>query len=586
MRRQLNAISIKSKVMLAFVLLILLPFSVLGLYTYDQSQQFVRAQLVANSATALKQMKHTIENKIDLIESVSDSITFNYRLQEFLESPFSEDNNSLDTYFSYAAPLINYAMLFQKVNTEKISVFMNNETIPEGFGAFYHSFKAKREPWYDSFVRSGLKSAWIVRDNTVSGQTFAFVQKMISLEGNDLGFTLVEVRPSDLLATAQEPSESGQDIVIADEQGHILYPEESENPLSSLLLQTLSTGDYSMRDGRLYIGEKLKGVGLSMLMTVSQPRRANSLQAASNLVFIATMVVLLFSFYSVLKMVLRKMRTSIRQMDQAIEADFKPIPIDRRDEFGVITEKFNLLLNKVTMLMKDMIRKETMQKDAQLAALQAQINPHFIYNTLDMFSARMELAGQFEESDAMADFGKMMRYNMDGKSKFATLESEIRYLEQYMNLQKIKYGSDIELSVQVPERLLPLRVIRFLLQPVVENSIRHGFPANGLLRIGLVASLQSDDTVLLSIRDNGPGVEPARLAYLNQQFKKSDYTPANDQTRESIGLGNINERLKLFYGEEYSIRLISVEGEYAETVITIPYDAGEEDSHVQRAHYR
>ncbi|WP_139996187.1 cache domain-containing sensor histidine kinase [Paenibacillus paridis] len=586
MRRQLNAISIKSKVMLAFVLLILLPFSVLGLYTYDQSQQFVRAQLVSNSATALKQMKHTIENKIDLIESVSDSITFNYRLQEFLEGTFSEDNNSLDTYFSYAAPLINYAMLFQKVNTEKISVFMNNETIPEGFGAFYHSSKAKREPWYDSFVHSGSKSAWIVRDNTVSGQTFGFVQKMISLEGNDLGFTLVEVRPSDLLATAQGPSESGQDIVIADEQGHILYPEESENPLSSLLLQTLSSGDYSIRDGKLYIGEKLKGVGLSMLMTVSQPRTANSLQAASNLVFIATMVVLLFSFYSVLKMVLRKMRTSIRQMDQAIEAGFKPIPIDRRDEFGVITEKFNLLLNKVTMLMKDMIRKETMQKDAQLAALQAQINPHFIYNTLDMFSARMELAGQFEESDAMADFGKMMRYNMDGQSKFATLESEIRYLEQYMNLQKIKYGSEIELSVQVPERLLPLRVIRFLLQPVVENSIRHGFPAKGLLRISLVASFQSDDTVLLSIRDNGPGVEPARLAYLNQRFRKTEYTPANDQTRESIGLSNINERLKLFYGEEYSIRLISVEGQYAETIITIPYDAGEEDSHVQRAHYR
>jgi len=572
--------SIKSKVTLAFVLLILLPFSVLGLYTYEQSQRHVRAQLVANSATTLKQMKYTIENKIDLIESVGNSITFNYRLQQFLETPFNEDNNSLDTYFSYAAPLINYAMLFQKVNTEKISIYMKNETIPEGFGSFYHLSKAMREPWYDSFDRSGSKSAWIVRDNAESGQTFGFVQKMISLTGQDLGLTLIEVRPGDLLATVQASAEGRPDIVVADGQGRVRFQDDRNGFLSPPQMQALANGGPILLDDRLYISEKLKGVGLSLLLTVVQSRKANSLQAASTFVFIATTVALLFAFYSVLKMVLRKMRTSIRQMDQAIEAGFEPIPIDRRDEFGVITEKFNLLLSKVTMLMKDMIRKETAQKDAQLAALQSQINPHFIYNTLDIFSARMELAGQFEVSDALADFGKMMRYNMDGQSKFATLESEIRYLEQYMSLQKTKYGSSIVLTVQVPDRLLTLRMIRFILQPIVENSIKHGFREAESLRIVLNASLQPDDTVRLSVRDNGSGMSQRRLDYLNQRFRTSDYAPDSEQARESIGLGNINERLKLFYGERYSLRLSGAEGEFAETVISIPYDSGEEDPHV------
>ncbi|NBD25337.1 cache domain-containing sensor histidine kinase [Paenibacillus glycinis] len=581
MIRRLNAMSIKSKVMLAFVLLILLPFSALGLYTYDQSQRFIRAQLIASASTSLKQMTFTIENKIDLIESLSDSITYNYRLQQFLGSPFTGDDNSLDTYFSYAAPLINYAMLFQKVNTEKISVFMTNDSIPEGFGAFYRASKAMQEPWYAPFARSGSKSAWIVRDTPESGRTFGYVQKMVSLEGDDIGFTLVEVRPDVLLAASvQEEPGTGRDVVIADAQGRIYSPAGSADALSLPLQRKLADGGHAFRGGRLYVGERLKRVGLSVLMNVKLPRTANSWQVASNLVFIAATVVLLFAFYSVLKMALRTMRTSIRQMDLAIESGFEPIPIKRRDEFGVISERFNLLLGKITTLMKDMIRKETIQKDAQLAALQSQINPHFIYNTLDTFSARMELAGQFEVSDAMADFGKMMRYNMDGRSKFATLESEIRYLEQYMNLQKIKYGNDVELAIEVPEELLALRMIRFILQPIVENSIRHGFPANGSLRILLTACLQPSGTVLIAIKDNGPGIDQARLASLNRRFRDSDYAPRDDQTRESIGLGNINERLKLFYGEAYAIRLDSLAGEYAETTVTIPCGTGEEDNHV------
>ncbi|MDI4648452.1 cache domain-containing sensor histidine kinase [Cohnella hashimotonis] len=580
MLRYINAMSIKSKVMLAFVVLILLPFSVLGLYTYDQSQRFLRAQLIANASTTLKQITFTIENKIDLLESLSDSITYNYRLQQFLGSPFSGDD-SLDTYFSYAAPLINYAMLFQKVNTEKISVYMKNDSIPEGFGAFFRATRAMQEPWYAPFAESGAKSAWIVRDSPEAGRTYGYVQKMVSLEGADIGFTLVEVRPGDLLGTAlQENPEADQDVVIADAQGELVFPAGSAVGPPLPLQRKLADGGHAVLGGRLYIGERLDRVGLSMLMNVRLPRTANSWQVASNLIFIAATVVLLFAFYSVLQMALRTMRTSIRQMDQAIESGFEPIPIRRRDEFGVISERFNLLLNKITTLMKDMIRKETIQKDAQLAALQSQINPHFIYNTLDMFSARMELAGQFEVSDAMADFGKMMRYNMDGRSKFATLESEIRYLEQYMNLQKIKYGGDIELDIQVPVELLALRMIRFILQPIVENSIKHGFPANGSLRIVLTAGLQPERTVLISIKDNGPGIDETRLASLNRRFRDSDYAPPDDQTRESIGLGNINERLKLFYGEIYAIRLNSLEGEYAETIVTIPCGNGEEDNHV------
>ncbi|UKS26888.1 histidine kinase [Paenibacillus sp. HWE-109] len=580
MRRYLNTMSLKSKVTLAFVLLILLPFIVLGLYTYDQTQRYMRDQLIANSQMTLKQVKSTIENKIELIESVSNSITYNYRLQQFLAAPYSQANNSLDDYFSYAVPLINYAMLFQKINTEKISVYMSNETIPEGFGAFYHETKAIQEPWYDTFKHDEKKSLWVIRQSQELGETFGYMQKIISLEDRDLGFSLVDVRPSDLLDPIARIAESNRHIVLMDAQGRIRFPEGSGATDRAPSLKPPPSGSYVIHNNQLFISEPLKGLDLSMLMTITLPRSFGSLQVVTNLAFLTAMVLLLFAFYSVLKFALRKMKTSIGQMAHAIESGFEPIPNDRQDEFGVITEKFNLLLNKITVLMKDRIRQETMHKDAQFIALQSQINPHFIYNTLDMFSAKMELAGQFDVSDAMADFGKMMRYNMDNQFRFTTLEAEIRYLEQYMNLQKIKYGDNIELGIRVPDTLLPFQIIRFILQPIVENSIKHGFPQQETLRIELDISLQPDNTIRLSIHDNGPGIAPRRLLELNERFRTSAYTPSSSPLRESIGLGNINERLKLYYGEDYSIRLDSVPGQYAETILTIPYNAREEDSHV------
>ncbi|WP_204787449.1 sensor histidine kinase [Paenibacillus oryzisoli] len=543
--------SIKTKVTLAFIFFILIPFSVLGLYTYNQSQRYMQDQLLANSQTTVKQIKYTIENKIDLIESVSNNITFNYRLQQFLGEPYSSDSNSLDTYFNFAAPLVNYAMLFQKINIQKISIYTTNVSIPEGFGSFFSDQKIKKEAWYDAFMSSDQKSLWVLDTKQEDGSDiFRYMQKMISIEGYYLGITIVDVRSVDLLEPAEGPNVVNQPVyIVAENQG------------------------YTKEHSFLYVADTLKDVQQVIVMAIPLPPLLSSLQVVANLAFILTLIVLLFAFYFVLKMTLSKMKTSIKQMDLAIETGFQPIPIVRKDEFGVITEKFNILLNKITLLLADMIKKETLHKDAQLIALQSQINPHFIYNTLDIFSSKMEIAGQYDVSDAMADFGKMMRYNMDGHAKFATLQDEIRYLGQYMTLQKVKYGDSIHFRVHVPNELLSIQVLKFILQPIVENSVKHGFAKQDTLDIDIYASQESDLSIRLCVKDNGSGIEAARLEEINEQFRTSVYITKGNKDRESIGLGNINERLKLFYGENYPLQINSIQGQFAETILTLPYDA-------------
>lgn len=589
MRRIFQTMSIRRKMTLAFVAFIIIPFSVLGLYTYNQSQRYIQDQLLMNSLTTVKQIKYTIENKIDLIESVSNNITFNYRLQQFLGEPYSLEKDSLDTYFGFAAPLVNYAMVFQKVNTQSISVYMNNDTIPEGFGSFYSEQKVKQESWYGPFIASDRKSLWVQDTNRTEGtENCRYIQKMISMEGDYLGLTIVDVRLSDLLEPAKSNIAS-QPVFILNDRQKIIFRGGREIPeYPASIGPSLAKQGYARESGYLYVTDTLKGVQQSIVMAIPIPSLLGSLQIVANVVFILTCMVLLFAFYSILKMTLSKMKTSIKQMDHAIENGFQPIPVTRKDEFGIITEKFNILLNKISLLLSDMVKKETLHKDAQLIALQAQINPHFIYNILDIFSARMELAGQFEVSDAMADFGKMMRYHMDGLAKFTTLADELRYIERYLNLQRIKYGDSIHFHTHAPSGLLSLQVLKFILQPIVENSVKHGFAGKReTLEIGIYVSQEKDSAVRLCVRDNGAGIRAARLREINEQFRTSIYPGRGDRERESIGLGNINERLKLFYGENFPLQLNSIEDEFTETVLTLPYTPWkpEEEQNVHSTDY-
>jgi len=587
LQRTFHAMSIKSKVTLAFIFFILIPFSILGFYTYNQSQRYIQDQLLANAQTTVKQIKYTIENKIDLIESVSNNITYNYRLQQFLGEPYSLEKDSLDTYFNFAAPLVSYAMLFQKINTQKISIYTNNDSIPEGFGSFYSEQKIKKETWYDAFIASDKKFLWVLDKSHADGsEIFRYIQKMISIEGNYLGITIVDVRSIDLLEAAGNSNIANQPVFILDQHQNIISP-GNEKVMHALVdvAPALSLQGYAKQSGFLYVSDMLKGVQYTIVMAIPLPSLLASLQVAANLAFILTFIVLLVAFYFILKKTLSKMKTSIKQMDLAIESGFQPIPIARKDEFGVITEKFNILLNKISLLLNDQIKKETLHKDAQLIALQSQINPHFIYNTLDIFSARMELAGQYDVSDAMADFGKMMRYHMEGQAKFSTLAEELRFVEQYLNLQKIKYGDSIHFQFHVPSELLAMQVLKFILQPIVENCVKHGLTAQATLDIDIVVSQAS--TVRLCVRDNGIGIEAAQLQQINEQLRTSVYLAKGDRDRESIGLGNINERLKLFYGEQYHLQLHSIEGQFTETILTLPYTTkkSEEEPYVRSINY-
>jgi two-component system sensor histidine kinase YesM len=205
--------------------------------------------------------------------------------------------------------------------------------------------------------------------------------------------------------------------------------------------------------------------------------------------------------------------------------------------------------------------------------LQAQINPHFIYNTINLFSAKTELAGLYDVSEAFADFGQILRYNMNNQSAYATIDQEIHHVLRYIRLQKMRFGERLTINWTCEEQILQTPIIRFILQPVVENSIAHGMRNRSRLLITLDVKQNSRREIIIIISDNGAGISDTKLATLNRFFEQgtNDAPPVFAQgTGSGIGLGNINERLRLFYGDVYTIKMESAEGHFTRTLITVP----------------
>ena len=209
------------------------------------------------------------------------------------------------------------------------------------------------------------------------------------------------------------------------------------------------------------------------------------------------------------------------------------------------------------------------QKKAQIMMLESQINPHFLYNTLNVINSIAILEDVPEISELATGLGDMFRYNISGGS-LVTVMDEITQIERYANIQKLCMAGRIETVFDVPEEVRGKKILKFLLQPLVENCFEHGFSQDKRDgRIGIRASSE-EGVVTLTVEDNGAGMSEARLKQLTEKCREQGSLCLEKEETDSIGLLNVNFRLKNYYGEEYGLILESEEGRGTKITIRIP----------------
>ncbi|MFC0212310.1 sensor histidine kinase [Paenibacillus chartarius] len=236
------------------------------------------------------------------------------------------------------------------------------------------------------------------------------------------------------------------------------------------------------------------------------------------------------------------------------------------DEVGLLGKHFNQMVGRIEELIGEVTDSRLLKKEAEMRALQSQINPHFIYNTLETIRMMAELNDDEQVAAMTYNLGQMLRYSLTRGNETGTVQSELEHLEHYLYLQNMRFNDKFALKMDVPPELLRTPMLKLVLQPIVENSIYHGYEKyGGSGEIG-VSAYQLGTDIFFILSDDGVGMSKELVDKLNDRFDKIIYEQG---TGRGIGLQNVNERIKLHYGKEYGLRVESHFGKGTKVIMKI-----------------
>lgn len=350
-------------------------------------------------------------------------------------------------------------------------------------------------------------------------------------------------------------------VHLYDQYSRLLYSLEPPQPTGPMpvleegkgtFIQSNSNTDY------LTVTSVFEPRGFKLLSSVSlsgikeKGRNVYKLALMSGFVSILLMTASI-SFFS--GKMLRPLLVLVKAMQRVREGNFRvAIPKASPDEFGFLTDSFNRMMSHIDTLIQEVYVSKLSEKEAELKALQAQLNPHFLHNTLNTIYWKIMLLYDDEETASLVtSLSNLLKYSLEPVSAPSTLEEELAQIRNYINIQEARYGSNLHVTVVMEEGLERGRMQRLLLQPLVENVFIHAFrDMSGDKQLSIRAFRQGADRLRIDIEDNGCGIPADVLRRLSVKQPAAGRKP---EERESIGIQNVIRRINLVYGEHYGLEI-------------------------------
>lgn len=584
--------SVISKFVAIYVSILLVSLAVTGYTLYRQAASSAIEQAQTVLEQNLLQTKESIKEKVAMTENISQIIAFDSRMQTFLDSDFIIESIQLQDYRDNIAPILDNIMR-QNPYIHSIHVYMGNPTIPElygGYDGFYSMQRIRSDPAYRPILENNaLRSSWrglhkekvlLFRPDLVSNaDVLSFNRKVYSIRNYEVaGMVEIEITAKELFKTLEDSvsTEIG-DVFVADGSDRIV----SENV----------PGAYGKRLGQLDLtGLPLEGsvnriasVGGKRSIVISIPLSGPSLRIVGifplghvlekvnasirTTIVVLALALLLLSLlvYYVTARLLSRMKVLLKAMKQVREGSLDvSVPVVWNDEFSQMALSFNHMTERIHGLVETVYKAELLEKEAEVKALESQINPHFLYNTLATISwvARKAKAPEVVRiSDSLAKFYRLV---LNKGSSETLIGNELDMVKAYLAIQKFRFEDRFDAIFEVDERVREFITVKNILQPLVENALVHGIEPKRAHGTIFIKAWLEEDRVVLQIADDGVGISGDRLS----ELKKGQ--PVDSQG-SGYALANIMGRLRMMHGDRHQLELYSRPG--IGTVVTISFAA-------------
>ncbi len=286
--------------------------------------------------------------------------------------------------------------------------------------------------------------------------------------------------------------------------------------------------------------------------------------------FVIIVLILIFVSDKTVKIILKQFYVIMDTVRLVQKGDLEVrIPACRDDEIGELGQQINKMLDRINRLMGDNIKREVLVKNTEIRALQNQINAHFIYNVLESVKMMAEVEEKYEISDAVTALGKLLRYSMKWVSKNVTVGEEIEYIRNYLALMNLRFDYEIYLSLKIPDIIYKQEIPKMSLQPIIENAIYHGIEELAEDTSIYMKGILYENYCTIEITDAGRGMTEEEIVRLKKKIEGEIETTGS--SGNGIGLKNVQDRIKISFGDEYGISIASKKDCYTKVIVRIPF---------------
>lgn len=575
--------SIAFSISFFFILLNVISFLLLSYIINNQYNKIAVRNIQDNSTIAADTFKRNIEdmrfymNDLTLKMYVDNGI--NEKCNQIVENRYrgETEKNILVTEIkeSFYDYVVSYSFIsgigIFLEDSENTDIYLTRNFLPN----LYQIATAYRKDIQDEVIgREGRIDCY----NTGGGHGLIFARTIKDYSGvmqreRVNGTVMVLIR--DLLQNTVQTS--GGFAVLTDEEGKITYASDSRLVGMDIKGQLGTAGNgHGRRREPIVVDEEISDVHQRLLIiTPMEDARLTMDTFSRTLVwsFVIIIALNLFFIWIISRLLTQPMENLVGQI-QEVGVDEINRKVDAKGyrEIENIGDNFNRMIDRIQNLINDNYLISLNEKNARIEALQSQINPHFIFNTLDTINWKTMFLDIPDVTRMITCLGDMLRYTTYQYGKDVTVKQEVGQIENYIYIQKIRYDYSFTESMEIDENTLAVNIPCLIIQPLVENAIVHGLKnreENGELRIQIH---KSEGFLHISVRDNGIGMDAETITKV--------YQDSEDEIKESIGLNNVNKRLCLIYGLDQGMEIVSEVGAFTEIAMCIPLrneqDTGEE----------
>ena len=582
--------SIRTTILVSFSALIVSGLLVFLLLSLDYTTDTVLNNSSSYTLQLIDQVNADIDSYISYMDNLSDMMVGSVDVRNYLFRYNSEENKEAIT-----QRLLNTFKTLKDSREDiyNIGIISNNGAylINDGTDKLNAYMDYREMDWYQKALLSDKEA--VISSSHVQNVVQNDYKWVVTLSrglvnpvSNQVeGVFFVDLNYSSINDLCEKISLGSKGyIFVVEENGGIVYHPQQHLLYSGLKTERVDevrnskTNSFITDEGdnsKLYTISKSDRthwtvVGVAYLEELLGNRKETQLTymlIAAALFVAAVLIAILLS-----SMITKPMKALVKSMKKVEQGQFENVTLQTvgHNEISALTNSFNIMTKEIHHLMIQNMEEQEQKRKSELMALQSQINPHFLYNTLDSIIWMAEGGKNREVVLMTSSLAKLLRQSISNEEEIVTIANEVEYTRSYLTIQKMRYQDRLEFSIDVDTDVLDLKIVKLVLQPLVENAIYHGIKYKETKGMIWVTGRNLGSIIVIRVEDNGIGMTQEQLAHV---FEKKTNRKSN-----GVGAGNVNKRLRLYYGPEYGLTYESQLNVGTTVTIRIPNSAWEEEN--------